>query len=87
VSDPPSRDKIEYALERMRSMLACDGYHLSVERGVGRVVLTVTAGPDACAECLVPRDLFLSVALDALRNGGAALQDATALELVYPSEH
>jgi len=42
----------------LSSALAADGYHLAIDEVGSRVSATITAGPDACEECLVPKDLF-----------------------------
>lgn len=70
VSDPAA------ALAPMAETLALDGYQLSVEvvepAGPGTsptVRLVVVAGEDACEECLVPEELFASIAANALGPG------------------
>lgn len=50
--------------ERMRditAMLAADGYNLAVEEVGHRVALTVSPGPEACEDCLVPKDVFRGI--------------------------
>jgi hypothetical protein len=73
------------ALEDMRAMLEHDGYLLDVGIDRGRLVLSISATPDACAECLVPKDLLTSVAVDMLGKAGlvVAPQD---VHLEYPSD-
>ena len=44
------------------AMLAADGYNLAVSDDGGRVALTVSPGPDACEDCLVPKDVFRGIA-------------------------
>jgi len=53
--------------------LSLDGYHLEVEVVAppvageqGRVRLAVSAGDEACEECLVPEDVFAAIAGDSL---------------------
>lgn len=48
----------ETQLADLQQTLAADDYHLSVERDADAAVVTITAGPEACAECLVPKDLM-----------------------------
>jgi len=52
-------DAIEEALEPIRKSLQADGFDLKVD-GLKAGVLSVVilAGPKACTECLVPKDLM-----------------------------
>ena len=59
--------------------LAADGYHLAVAEAGDRVRVTITAGPDACADCLVPENLMRGILGQAL----GVPQDA--IDLAYPS--
>ncbi|MBP2436930.1 hypothetical protein [Microbacterium amylolyticum] len=45
-------------LQALQETLRADDYHLSVERTGDDAVATIAAGPTACAECLVPKDLM-----------------------------
>jgi hypothetical protein len=58
----PAKATIDAALAGLRSTVAADGYELdwSLEPGE-KIGIRVTAGPDACAECLVPPDLMRSI--------------------------
>jgi len=58
--------------------LAADGYHLTVAEAGDRVRVTITAGPDACADCLVPENLMRGILGQAL----GVPQDA--IDLTYP---
>lgn len=73
------------ALESIRTMLAADGYSLDVAVDGGRIELSVTAGPDACAECLVPKELFGTIVADVLAKGGIDAEPA-AVSLRYPAD-
>ena len=67
----------------MAELLEADGFVLAVSRPAdARVVLEVTAGPDACAECLVPKEIFESIARDHLARAGLR----SALEIRYPAD-
>lgn len=67
----------------MAEVLAADGYRLEVSQADGAPVrLQVVAGPDACEECLVPKEVFESIALDHLARAGLH----SAVEIRYPSE-
>ena len=49
--------------------LAADGYHLAVAEAGDRVRVTITAGPEACADCLVPENLMRGILGQTLRYG------------------
>ena len=59
--------------------LAADGYHLRIAEAGDRVRVTITAGPDACADCLVPENLMRGILGQAL----GVPQDA--IDLTYPN--
>jgi len=59
--------------------LAADGYHLQIAEAGNRVRVTITAGPGACADCLVPENLMRGILGQAL---GVA---EDAIDLTYPS--
>jgi hypothetical protein len=42
----------------LSSALEADGYHLAIDEVDSRISAVITAGPDACEDCLVPKDLF-----------------------------
>lgn len=67
----------------MAEILEADGYRLAVSRAEGPAVLIeVVAGPDACADCLVPKEVFESIALDHLARAGLR----SPLEIRYPAD-
>lgn len=58
---------VDGALQGFRDMLASDGYELRWSlSSPDRVVVQILAGPDACADCLVPRPLMEAIMSDAL---------------------
>jgi hypothetical protein len=59
-------------------MLAADGYNLAVEQNGARVALTVSPGPDACEDCLVPKDVFRGIAARQLGLEG------DRIDITYP---
>ena len=59
--------------------LAADGYHLQIAEAGVRVRVTITAGPGACADCLVPENLMRGILGQAL----GVPQDM--IDLTYPS--
>lgn len=60
------------------TMLAADGYNLAVEENGPRVALTVSPGPDACEDCLVPKDVFRGIASSQLGI------DGDLIDITYP---
>jgi len=42
----------------LSSALEADGYRLAIEEVGARVSAVISAGPDACEDCLVPKELF-----------------------------
>ncbi|HEY0935578.1 MAG TPA: hypothetical protein VGD91_17760 [Trebonia sp.] len=60
------------------SMLAADGYNLAVAENGSRVALTVSPGPDACEDCLVPKDVFRGIASHQLGIEG------DRIDITYP---
>ena len=60
------------------TMLAADGYDLAVEQNGARVALTVSPGPDACEDCLVPKDVFRGIASHQLGI------DGNLIDISYP---
>ncbi len=65
---------LDAAFRRFRDMLASDGYVLSWSvTGQDRVIVRIEAGPDACADCLVPLPVMEAIMSDALAPTGYAL--------------
>ncbi|HKF77711.1 MAG TPA: hypothetical protein VKF59_16345 [Candidatus Dormibacteraeota bacterium] len=67
-------------LQALRASLEADGYRLDVREEGDRLGAWVSAGPDACAECLVPRPVFLAMLEHALGVPGRSI------DLRYPGE-
>ncbi len=73
---------ITEALASLGAMLEADGYALELrEEGVNLLVAEIKAGPDACADCLVPKDMMRGYFDSALRK---ALDVPPDVELIYP---
>ena len=73
---------LDGALQGFRDMLASDGYELRWSlSSPDRVVVQILAGPDACADCLVPRPLMEAIMSDALAPTPYALD-----RIVLPSD-
>jgi hypothetical protein len=67
----------------MQTMLRADGSELEVGVEGGRVGLTVKATPEACADCLVPKELFASMAVSMLGEGNIPVT-AADISVKYP---
>jgi hypothetical protein len=72
-------DALDAALASLRSTLAADGYGLEITGGGSRLVVSITAGATACAECLVPKDMMLGL----IRQAVGPLADDVVLN--YPT--
>jgi hypothetical protein len=70
----------EEQLQALRSSLDADGYRLDVRSEGDRTRVEISATPDACADCLVPKELMRGILEQAL---GVA---AGTIDLSYPSE-
>jgi hypothetical protein len=63
----------------LRSALAADGYLMDIASDHDRVRVTISATPQACADCLVPQDLMRSILGDTLGV------PPDTIDLTYPS--
>jgi hypothetical protein len=64
--------------------LGADGYVLAVEGpSDGRVIARIIATPDACPDCLVPKQVMGGLLAHAI---GDPSLDADAIDVVYPVE-
>lgn len=69
------------ALRSVSDMLAADGYLMNLSAPADdELLIDVTAGPEACAECLVPKDLMAGIAMDALGPDSGIAR----IEINYP---
>ena len=64
----------------LRSTLAADGYELEVAEEGDRVRVAIIATDQACADCLVPKDLMLPILAQTLSV------PADAIDLTYPRD-
>jgi hypothetical protein len=77
------RAGVDAALKEFVDMLAHDGYLVRWEpSGEDRVVVTIDAGPEACADCLVPQVVMEGIMSSALEPTGYALD-----RVVMPEGH
>jgi hypothetical protein len=67
-------------LEQIRQSLQADDYRLDVTVHSGRAEVAIAAGPAACAECLVSKDLMRSMLAPVLGV------PPDRIELAYPAE-
>ena len=68
-------DPIEEALEPIRKSLQADGYELIVNSfHEGVLSVEIQAGPDACAECLVPKHLMEIMIQQSVKNLASGVQ-------------
>jgi hypothetical protein len=82
MSVPP---EITQALSALGEMLAADGYALELDLDAPEVLVAeIRAGPEACADCLVPKDMMRIYFEAALRDGLRG--EPPVVRLVYPSE-
>ncbi|HYW25521.1 MAG TPA: hypothetical protein VE953_15235 [Terriglobales bacterium] len=70
----------EAGLQTMRAALEADGYLLDVSEDRGRLDARISAGPEACEDCLVPKSIMLAMLQQAL---GVPEQ---SIDLRYPGE-
>ena len=64
----------------LRSTLAADGYRLDIGEAGGRLNVVISATPEACADCLVPKHLMRGILQQAL----GVPQDT--IDLSYPED-
>jgi hypothetical protein len=73
-------DVDQLRLEKIRQSLEADDYRLEVMVHSGRARVTIAAGPSACQDCLVSKDLMRSMLAPVL---GVS---PDLIELAYPAE-
>jgi hypothetical protein len=83
--DDPKGDRLSQALTPMTQALAADGYHLKLDVSEESILVSIEAGPDACADCLIPKDLMLDMLRTRLEDEGLLSSDLP-IHLSYPSE-
>lgn len=65
----------------LASTLEADGYHMAIEELDSRLEVTITAGPDACEDCLVPKDLMRGILSQQLGVDGDSIDIAYPVDL------
>ena len=72
------------ALEQTRQGLDAAGYELGCEDRGGRLLLVVKARPDACEDCLVPKEVMASIVSGELQERGLTV---AGIDVIYPSDY
>jgi hypothetical protein len=74
---------VEAAVEITRTMLKEDGYDVRLEGyDPGELRLEIVAGPQACEECLVPKEILSSI----IEANLPADLSGTRVTLTYPTD-
>lgn len=69
---------VDDLLSELKDMLAADGYGLRVRPSAGGLHIDVVATPEACADCLVPQEVFVQIIRDTLPS------DVGPISVTYP---
>jgi hypothetical protein len=64
----------------LTSALEADGYHMAIDEQDARLAVVITAGPEACEDCLVPKDLMRSML------GSELGVDSAIIDITYPAD-
>ena len=64
----------------LTSALEADGYHMAIDEADAKLSVVITAGPDACEDCLVPKDLMRGMLSSELGV------DAAIIDITYPTD-
>jgi hypothetical protein len=75
--------ELETVLAPLVSALEADGYNALIGQHDGVVSFEIQAGPQACQECLSPRQIMEPMIQHVLRQGGYDVR----LDLRYPAGH
>ena len=78
-------DRVRELVAPLVTGLEADGYSLEVAVEPGVILLDVIAGPDACDDCLVPRELMEEMFRARLRTDATGLGHDN-VRLTYPAE-
>ncbi len=72
---------VEAALAGLRAGYEADGYELTVEDvSDGAARIRISAGPNACEECLVPKPIAVGI----IRKTLTALPEIVRVSVAYP---
>jgi hypothetical protein len=64
----------------LATSLEADGYHMAIDEAGSRVSVVITASPQACEDCLVPKDLMRGILSKALGVAG------DTIDITYPRD-
>jgi hypothetical protein len=64
--------------EALAASLRADGYDLAIDNAGARIAVVVSATPEACEDCLVPKDLMRGILSQALGVAG------DTIDITYP---
>jgi hypothetical protein len=64
----------------LATSLEADGYHMAIGEDGSRVSVVITATPEACADCLVPKDFMRGILSQALGVSG------DRIDISYPRD-
>ena len=80
----PDIESVVSALHPFSSGLDADGYSLQVGLADGGGLhVEIVAGPEACEDCLIPKEMFTPMIVSTLNSKGLAFEQVT---LVYPND-
>ena len=60
--------------------LEADGYQMAIDEDGARVSVVITASPEACEDCLVPKDLMRGILSQSLGISG------DTIDITYPAD-
>jgi hypothetical protein len=60
--------------------LEADGYHMAIDEAGSRLAVVITATPQACEDCLVPKDLMRGILSTTLGV------DGDTIDITYPAD-
>ena len=80
----PTPEEFALALEPIAAGLRADGYGVDADFDGTQLSIRISSTPDACVECLMPKDVMTSIVVSELRRQGLAL-DERDVDLEYPS--
>lgn len=76
-------DQLRTSLDGLITGLTADGYLLDVHSAAGQVQISISATPEACADCLVPKDVMRTIAASMMNAAGATVAEQD-IRIEYP---
>lgn len=77
--------KVSAALVSLKESMMLDGYDLTVSTSASGLMVEVSAGPQACADCLVPKSIFHALVTQAIRSADSTLA-VPGFGIAYPAD-